>query len=40
MLGDPKPAVAAPLGMRGEIARIVEGAACVGILRDADQIEY
>ena len=38
--GDPKPAIAPSFGMRGEIARIVERAARVGILRDADQIEY
>jgi len=40
MLGDPKPAIAPSFGMRGKIASIVERAAGVGILRDADQIEY
>src|ERR1019366_3050189 len=40
MLGDPKPTVAPLFGMGRKIARIIERAACVGILRDADQIEY
>jgi hypothetical protein len=35
MLGHPEAAIAPALGMGGEVARIVDGAARVGVLRDA-----